>query len=85
MRLSERSIILEISEAAKAWLGAKGYDPHYGARPLRRQIQIYIQNPLAEDLIAGKYTDGDSIFVDVSDIKNDLIFHKSTKFENANL
>ena len=85
VRLSERSIILEISEAAKAWLGAKGYDPHYGARPLRRQIQIYIQNPLAEDLIAGKYTDGDSIFVDVSDIKNDLIFHKSTKFENANL
>ena len=85
VRLSERSIILEISEAAKAWLGAKGYDPHYGARPLRRQIQIYIQNPLAEDLIAGKYTDGDSIFVDVSDIRNDLIFHKSTKFENANL
>ena len=84
-RLLERSITLEISEAAKAWLGVKGYDPHYGARPLRRQIQTYIQNPLAEDLIAGKYSDGDSIFVDISDIDNSLIFHKSTKYENAKL
>ena len=75
-RLSERSIIIEISDAAKAWLSEKGYDPGYGARPLRRQIQIHVQNPLAEDLIAGTYTDGDEIFVDISDVDDGLIFHK---------
>ena len=77
-RLSERSIIIEISDAAKAWLSEKGYDPSYGARPLRRQIQIHVQNPLAEDLIAGTYTDGDEIFVDISDVDDGLIFHKQT-------
>ena len=75
-RLSERSIIIEISDAAKAWLSEKGYDPSYGARPLRRQIQIHVQNPLAEDLIAGTYTDGDEIIVDISDVDDGLIFHK---------
>ena len=75
-RLSERSIIIEISDAAKAWLSEKGYDPSYGARPLRRQIQIHVQNPLAEDLIAGTYTEGDEIFVDISDVDDGLIFHK---------
>ena len=75
-RLSERSIIIEISDAARAWLSEKGYDPSYGARPLRRQIQIHVQNPLAEDLIAGTYTDGDEIFVDISDVDDGLIFHK---------
>ena len=73
-RLSERSIIIEISDAAKAWLSEKGYDPSYGARPLRRQIQIHVQNPLAEDLIAGTYTDGDEIFVDISDVDDGLLF-----------
>ena len=77
-RLSERSIKIEISDAAKAWLSEKGYDPSYGARPLRRQIQIHVQNPLAEDLIAGTYTDGDEIFVDISDVDDGLIFHKQT-------
>ena len=75
-RLSERSIIIQVSDAAKAWLSEKGYDPSYGARPLRRQIQIHVQNPLAEDLIAGTYTDGDEIFVDISDVDDGLIFHK---------
>jgi ATP-dependent Clp protease ATP-binding subunit ClpB len=84
-RLLERSITLTVSEPAKAWLGAKGYDPHYGARPLRRQFQLHIQNPLAEDLIAGKYSDGDSIFVDVSDIDDGLIFHKNSDVSDAKL
>jgi len=75
-RLSERSIIIEISDAAKAWLSEKGYDPSYGARPLRRQIQIHVQNPLAEDLLAGTYADGDEVIVDISDVDDGLIFHK---------
>ena len=75
-RLSERSITIKISDAAKVWLSEKGYDPSYGARPLRRQIQKHLQNPLAEDLIAGTYTDGDEIFVDISDVDDGLLFHK---------
>ena len=84
-RLSERSITIEVSDAAKSWLSDKGYDPHYGARPLRRQIQIYIQNPLAEQLISGKYVDGDSIFVDVSDLNDSLIFHKQQNMADLKL
>ncbi len=82
-RLLERSIEIEISDTAKAWLGDKGYDPYYGARPLRRQIQMHIQNPLAEDLISGKYSDGDRIFVDISDINDGLIFHKQSDLVNV--
>jgi len=84
-RLSERTITIEVSDAAKSWLSDKGYDPHYGARPLRRQIQIYIQNPLAEQLISGKYVDGDSIFVDVSDLNDNLIFHKQQNMADLKL
>ncbi|MBT5799482.1 MAG: type VI secretion system ATPase TssH, partial [Alphaproteobacteria bacterium] len=84
-RLSERTITIEVSDAAKSWLSDKGYDPHYGARPLRRQIQIYIQNPLAEQLISGKYVDGDSIFVDVSDLNDSLIFHKQQNMADLKL
>ena len=84
-RLSERSITIEVSDSAKSWLSDKGYDPHYGARPLRRQIQIYIQNPLAEQLISGKYVDGDSIFVDVSDLNDSLIFHKQQNMADLKL
>lgn len=82
-RLLERSVKIEISDTAKAWLGDKGYDPHYGARPLRRQIQMHIQNPLAEDLISGRYNDGDEIYVDVSDINDGLLFHKQSDLVNV--
>tara|TARA_B100000575_G_C22810856_1_gene477721 strand:- start:401 stop:694 length:294 start_codon:yes stop_codon:yes gene_type:complete len=82
-RLLERSIKIEISDTAKAWLGDKGYEPHYGARPLRRQIQKHIQNPLAEDLISGKYNNGDEIVVDISDINDGLLFHKQSDLANV--
>ena len=82
-RLLERSIKIEISDTAKAWLGDKGYDPHYGARPLRRHMQMHIQNPLAEQLISGNYKDGDEIVVDVSDINDGLLFHKKSDLVNV--
>ena len=82
-RLLERSIKIEISDSAKAWLGDKGYDPHYGARPLRRRMQMHIQNPLAEQLISGNYKDGDEIVVDVSDINDGLLFHKKSDLVNV--
>jgi ATP-dependent Clp protease ATP-binding subunit ClpB len=61
--LTDRKINLDLDAAAKTWLGDKGYDPVYGARPLKRVIQQELQNPLANLLLAGKIADGDSVHV----------------------
>ncbi|WP_428546140.1 ATP-dependent chaperone ClpB [Profundibacter sp.] len=62
-RLAVRKITLEVDEEAKKWLGDKGYDPVYGARPLKRVIQHYLQDPLAEKLLAGEILDGSTVKV----------------------
>ncbi|WP_438997350.1 ATP-dependent chaperone ClpB [Candidatus Puniceispirillum sp.] len=64
-RLAERSITLRLDDAAIAWLSDKGYDPHFGARPLQRVIQNTVQNPLAEALLSGTFGDGDTVLVSV--------------------
>ncbi|NHC24531.1 ATP-dependent chaperone ClpB [Nocardioides sp. IC4_145] len=64
-RLAVRRIAVEVSPAAKSWLAEKGWDPAYGARPLRRLIQSAIGDPLARMLIGGEVTDGGSVSVDV--------------------
>lgn len=64
-RLAVRRISIEVSEAAKAWLAEKGWDPAYGARPLRRLIQSAIGDPLARLLISGEVVDGGAVSVDV--------------------
>jgi len=61
--LEDRKITLEIDEAAKTWLADKGYDPVYGARPLRRVIQQELQNALATMVLAGRIADGDTVHV----------------------
>jgi ATP-dependent Clp protease ATP-binding subunit ClpB len=63
-RLSERRLALEVTPAAKAWLARRGYDPAFGARPLKRLIQREIADPLALALLEGRYTDGDTVTVD---------------------
>ncbi len=63
--LADRKIVLELSDAAREWLAAKGYDPAYGARPLKRVIQKSVQDPLAELLLAGKIGDGETVPVTV--------------------
>jgi ATP-dependent Clp protease ATP-binding subunit ClpB len=65
--LADRKIRLEIDDAARGWLGDKGYDPVYGARPLKRVIQQELQNPLATLLLAGKIADGDTVHVSAND------------------
>jgi ATP-dependent Clp protease ATP-binding subunit ClpB len=62
--LSERKISVSLSEAARNWLADKGYDPAYGARPLKRVIQKEVQDPLAEAILAGRVKDGDEVAVD---------------------
>ena len=65
--LEDRKITLDIDEAAKTWLADKGYDPVYGARPLRRVIQQELQNNLATMVLAGRIADGDTVRVSVRD------------------
>ena len=66
-RLSGRRLTLQVSDAAKLWLAERGYDPAYGARPLRRLIQQAIGDQLAKKLLAGDIVDGDTVHVDVAD------------------
>ncbi|BAC19423.1 ATP-dependent chaperone ClpB [Corynebacterium efficiens] len=66
-RLSDRRLTLRVSDAAKLWLAERGYDPAYGARPLRRLIQQAIGDQLAKELLAGEIRDGDRVLVDVAD------------------
>ena len=62
-------IELDVDESGKEYLIDKGYDEKYGARPLRRAIQRLIEDPLSEELLAGEWTDGDTVLCDVADGK----------------
>jgi ATP-dependent Clp protease ATP-binding subunit ClpB len=65
--LSDRKITIELDEAARTWLANRGYDPAYGARPLKRVIQRHVQDPLAEQILAGGVKDGDRVRVSARD------------------
>jgi ATP-dependent Clp protease ATP-binding subunit ClpB len=71
-RLADRDIELELTDAVKAYLAEKGFDPNYGARPLKRLIQKEIENPLAMKLLDGEFSQGDSITVDYQD--DEIVF-----------
>jgi ATP-dependent Clp protease ATP-binding subunit ClpB len=71
--LAERKITLKLDDKAKDWLGQKGYDPAYGARPLKRVIQKYVQDPLAEQVLAGKIHDGETVKISAN--KDGLIIN----------
>jgi ATP-dependent Clp protease ATP-binding subunit ClpA len=68
-QLMDRNVTFELSEAAAAWLGEKGYDDKMGARPLARVIQEHIKKPLAEELLFGKLTKGGLVRVMLRDDK----------------
>jgi ATP-dependent Clp protease ATP-binding subunit ClpA len=61
LRLAERKIVLDTNTAAKELLAREGFDPAYGARPLKRTIQRLVQNPLAKKLLSGEFKEGDTI------------------------
>ncbi|MFO7995685.1 MAG: AAA family ATPase [Dehalococcoidia bacterium] len=65
--LAERKIKLEMNEEAKAWLAQKGYDPLYGARPLRRAIQRYVENPISTKILQGEFKEGDTIAISLQE------------------
>jgi ATP-dependent Clp protease ATP-binding subunit ClpB len=76
--LAERKIDLEITDAAKQQIAVQGYDPSFGARPLKRAIQRLIQNPLALQVLEGKFTEGDRVVVDAG-AGEELTFSKSAE------
>jgi len=76
--LDARQIELKLTDAAKRYLAEKGYDPVFGARPLKRTIQREVQDPLALKILQGEFQDGDVVLVDVRD--GELVF---TKQQNA--
>ena len=67
--LADRKVTLDLTDAARAWLGRVGYDPVYGARPLKRAIQRYVQDPLADLILRGEVKDGATVRADEGDGK----------------
>ncbi|MBV9929965.1 MAG: ATP-dependent chaperone ClpB [Alphaproteobacteria bacterium] len=65
--LADRKIRVDLTDAARAWLGRVGYDPVYGARPLKRAVQKYLQDPLADAILRGEISDGATVRVDEGD------------------
>ena len=74
-RLKEHGIIIELTEAAREWLAEEGFDPQFGARPLRRTLQRKVESPLSRKLLAGEFKSGDYVIVD-SDEKEGIVFRK---------
>ncbi|MDW8222354.1 MAG: ATP-dependent chaperone ClpB [Gemmatales bacterium] len=77
-RLQERRITLQVTNAAKAYLAKQGYDPHYGARPLKRLIQREVETALAKRLLAGEVRDGQTVELDYDSRSDKLIFRVVT-------
>jgi len=74
-RLKEHQIEIELTEAARAWLAKEGYDPQFGARPLRRMLQRKVESPLSRKLLEKKFKEGDCVIVD-ADEKEGVVFRK---------
>jgi len=66
-RLEERNIVLELDDEAKSWLLKEGFEPAFGARPLRRAVQRYVENPLSNKILSGEFKEGSRIFIGVND------------------
>jgi len=75
-RLAEHNLKVELSKAARTWLAKQGYDPNFGARPLKRILQKFIESPLSIKLLAGEYKSGDLVKADLDEEKQELVFKK---------
>jgi ATP-dependent Clp protease ATP-binding subunit ClpB len=75
-RLGERRLQLVVDDRAKEFLARDGYDPAFGARPLKRTLQRRIQDPLALLLLEGTFQEGDTVYVDLSESGDDVSIHR---------
>ena len=76
-RLAERGLTVVLTAAARVWLAQQGYDPAYGARPMRRALQKYLESPLSTRLLRGEFKSGDRVRIDVVDDHLDFILLES--------
>jgi ATP-dependent Clp protease ATP-binding subunit ClpC len=75
-RLEEHGLKVELSQDAREWLANEGYDSAFGARPLKRALQKYVESPLSISLLSGEYVSGDTVIVDLDKEKNEIYFKK---------
>jgi len=84
-RLAARNLKVEVSDAARKLLAEEGYDPQFGARPLKRLIQQRIENPIATRILAGEFAEGDTIVIDVDSSRRDFSFTRGREVVEAEL
>jgi ATP-dependent Clp protease ATP-binding subunit ClpC len=85
-RLNSLGFLLELTESAKKFIAEKGYDQQFGARPLHRAIQKYLEDPLAEEILGQQIKEGDKVIADYSEEEKKIIFtidHQAAKKESA--
>ena len=80
--MKDRRIEFQLTDGAKKFIAERGFDPMYGARPLRRAIQKYIEDPIADELIKGTFSDGSVIQIKMKN-KNELAFTEISRREDA--
>jgi ATP-dependent Clp protease ATP-binding subunit ClpC len=78
-RLSEHGLTVELTEAARKWLARAGYDPAFGARPLRRAMQKFVESPLSVKLLQGEFAQGDVVTIDVDEKAEGVVFRRPDK------
>ncbi len=75
-RMQERGLDVELTEAAAHWLAQQGYEPAFGARPLKRALQKYVESPLSVSLLSGQFATNDTVVVDLDPENKQLVFRK---------
>ena len=75
-RIEDLGYHLELSEEAKRFVAKRGFDPEFGARPLNRAIQKYLEDPIAEEMISGRLKEGDTLLADKDEDKEKLVLSK---------
>jgi len=82
-RLSEHGLTVKLTDKARDWLANVGYDPSFGARPLRRALQKHVESPLSVSLLSGHFSTGDTILVDVNEETDQLEFRPVSESEEG--
>ncbi len=81
IRLEEHGLSVTLTDAARKWLAEEGFDPIFGARPLRRALQKHVESPLSVSLLSGQFKEGDQVVVDLDAEKKEIVFNKNGHFE----
>jgi ATP-dependent Clp protease ATP-binding subunit ClpC len=82
-RLEDHGLHVEMSDAARVWLANEGYDPAFGARPLKRALQKHVESPLSISILSGEFAFGDTVVIDVEN--DQIVFNKKLALDVPNL